>query len=47
MILPGASDGSVGEPTRATAEKGKRIYEFIRGRIRERVFGAGAEATPA
>jgi len=46
MVLPGASDGSVGEPTRASAEKGKRIYEFIRGRIRERVFGAGAKATP-
>ena len=47
MVLPGSSDGSVGQPTRATAEKGKRIYEFIRGRIRERVFGAGAAATPA
>lgn len=47
MILPGASDGSVGEPTRASTEKGKRLYEFIRGRIRERVFGALAEATPA
>jgi creatinine amidohydrolase len=47
MILPGASDGSVGEPTRASAEKGKRIYEFIRGRIRERVFGVRAGATPA
>jgi len=47
MILPGASDGSVGEPTRASAEKGKRIYEFIRGRISERVLAAGAKAATA
>jgi creatinine amidohydrolase len=47
MILPGSSQGSVGEPTRASVEKGKLIYEFIRGRIRERVLAAGAEATSA
>jgi creatinine amidohydrolase len=46
MILPGASEGSIGEPTLASAEKGKRLYEFIRGVIRERVLGAGAEALP-
>jgi len=44
MLLPGASDGSVGEPTLATADKGRRLYAFIRGRIRERVFGVGAAA---
>jgi len=47
MLLPGASDGSVGEPTRASAEKGRQIYETIRGRIRERVLAPGAEPRPA
>jgi len=47
MILPGAAAGSIGAPTLASAEKGKRLYEFIRGRIRDRVFGAGAGVTPA
>jgi creatinine amidohydrolase len=47
MLLPGTSQGSIGEPTRASAAAGKRIYEFIRGRIRERVLAAGAAATPA
>ena len=47
MLLPGASLGSVGEPTLASPEKGRRIYEFIRGRIRDRVLAAGAEAAPA
>jgi len=47
MILPGASEGSIGEPSLASAEKGRRLYEFIRGAIRERVLGAGAAAVPA
>jgi len=47
MVLPGASEGSIGEPTLASAEKGKRLYEFIRGVIRERVLGADAEAASA
>lgn len=47
VLLPGASLGSVGEPTLASPEKGKRIYEFIRGRIRDRVFAAGAQVAPA
>jgi creatinine amidohydrolase len=29
MRLPSISPGSVGEPTRASAEKGRRIFEFI------------------
>jgi len=45
MHLPVASQGSVGTPTRATPERGRLIYEFIRGRIRERVLGA--DAAPA
>lgn len=44
MHLPAVSQGSVGEPSRASAGKGRLIYEFIRGRIRERVLGACAAA---
>lgn len=42
MALPAISPGSVGQPTRASAEKGRRLYEFIKDRIRERVLGANA-----
>jgi creatinine amidohydrolase len=42
MRLPGSSLGSVGEPTRASADKGRIIYEVILGRIRERILGAPA-----
>jgi len=42
MRLPALSQGSVGEPTRASAAKGRLIYEFIHGRIRERVLAACA-----
>jgi creatinine amidohydrolase len=38
IALPPGSDGSVGLATRATAEKGERLYRFIQGRIRDRVF---------
>jgi creatinine amidohydrolase len=47
MMLPGATEGSVGEPTLASAAKGKRLYEFILDRIRDRVFGAHAAVTGA
>ena len=47
MRLPALSQGSVGEPTRASADKGRTIYEFIRGRIRERVLAAGAVGSGA
>jgi creatinine amidohydrolase len=36
--LPEASPGSIGEPTLATPEKGRLIYEHILERIRNRVF---------
>lgn len=39
MRLPAISPGSVGQPTRASAEKGRRIYAFIKDRIRRRVLG--------
>lgn len=45
MRLPAISPGSVGEPTRASAEKGRRIFEFIKERVRTRVLGVSA--TPA
>jgi creatinine amidohydrolase len=38
--LPEGCPGSIGEPTRATAEKGRRMYEHILGRIRQKVFVA-------
>jgi len=38
MSLPGESAGSVGRATRASAEKGRRLYEYIVDRIRHRVF---------
>jgi len=45
IALPPGSTGSVGHPTRATAEKGERLYRFIQGRIRERVFANPAAVT--
>jgi creatinine amidohydrolase len=36
--LPGESPGSVGEPTLASAEKGKEMYEHILQKIRNKVF---------
>ncbi len=44
MRLPALAVGSVGEPTRAAAEKGRRIFEFIKERIRTRVLGQDAPA---
>jgi len=46
MRLPAFSQGSVGEPTRASAATGRMIYEFIRGRIRERVLEACTAGAP-
>jgi creatinine amidohydrolase len=46
MRLPSISPGSVGEPTRASAEKGRRIFEFIKERIRTRVLGVSATPSP-
>jgi creatinine amidohydrolase len=36
--LPQESPGSVGEPTLATAEKGRKMYEHILHKIRNKVF---------
>jgi creatinine amidohydrolase len=44
MHLPAASQGSVGAPTRASAERGRIIYDFIRSRIYERVIGVNPTA---
>jgi creatinine amidohydrolase len=40
LRVPGASPGSIGRPSLATAEKGRALYERIYGRIRDRVFAA-------
>jgi creatinine amidohydrolase len=46
MRLPAVSPGSVGQPTRASAEKGRRLYAYILDRIRHRVLGVnGGTAT--
>ncbi len=42
LRLPPGAQGSVGAPTRATAERGRDLYELIRHRIRERVLGVSA-----
>ncbi len=44
MLLPGAAEGSVGAPTRASAAQGRVIYEFILERIRRRVLLPAIEA---
>jgi len=41
--LPG-SRGVLGRPTAATAEKGKRVYEYLVRYIGDRLFGGRAEA---
>jgi creatinine amidohydrolase len=45
IALPPDSPGSVGRPSRASAEKGERIYRFILGRVRERVFANSIPTT--
>jgi creatinine amidohydrolase len=42
MRLPAVSGGGVGAPSRASAEKGQRIFEQIKERIRTRVLGVPA-----
>jgi len=39
LRVPRESSGSIGRPCLATAEKGARLYERIRGRVAERVIG--------
>jgi creatinine amidohydrolase len=36
--VPAGTQGSIGYPTLATAEKGRLLYEYIYGKIRKRVF---------
>jgi len=38
LRVPGASKGSVGRPSLASADKGKAIYGRIRERVRHRIF---------
>jgi creatinine amidohydrolase len=38
LKVPKGSPGSIGRPTRATAEKGRALYERIRSRISDRIF---------
>lgn len=40
LAMPAHSPGSLGHPSRASSEKGQRIYTFILDRIRRRVFAA-------
>ena len=44
ISLPADSLGSVGRPSRATAEKGERLYRLILDRVRQRVFANTAPA---
>jgi creatinine amidohydrolase len=44
LKIPRGSPGSIGRPRLASAEKGKRLYERIYSRIRERVFLAAIPA---
>jgi creatinine amidohydrolase/Fe(II)-dependent formamide hydrolase-like protein len=46
LELPALSAGSVGSTSRASAEQGQRLYALIKGRIRERVFGANGTMGP-
>lgn len=38
LRVPKGSPGSIGRPTLATAEKGKALYERIRGLVSDRIF---------
>ena len=38
LALPDDSAGSIGYTSKASAEKGRRLYEYIARRVRERVF---------
>jgi creatinine amidohydrolase len=42
MFLPPGAQGSVGAPTRASAETGQRLFELIKDRIRTRVLAPAA-----
>jgi creatinine amidohydrolase len=40
LRIPAGSAGSIGRPSLASAAKGKAIYDFIREKVRNRVFVA-------
>ncbi len=40
LRVPKTSPGSIGRPSRASAEKGRALYERIRTRVSERIFRA-------
>jgi creatinine amidohydrolase/Fe(II)-dependent formamide hydrolase-like protein len=42
--VPRGSAGSIGRPSLATAEKGKRLYERIFAKVSDRIFLAPAPA---
>jgi creatinine amidohydrolase/Fe(II)-dependent formamide hydrolase-like protein len=42
--VPLGSAGSIGRPSLATAEKGKRLYERIFAKVSDRIFLAPAPA---
>jgi creatinine amidohydrolase len=42
LKVPKGSKGSIGRPTLANAEKGRRLYERLRSRIADRIFLAPA-----
>jgi len=42
LTVPSGSAGSIGRPSLASAEKGKRIYDRIYSKISERIFLAPA-----
>jgi len=44
MSAPEGATGSLGRPSSATAEKGRRIYEFMLARVLEEIGANGAEA---
>jgi creatinine amidohydrolase len=46
LALPAMSAGSVGSPSSASAELGRRLYALIKNRIRRGVFGANDAAGP-
>lgn len=38
LRIPKGSPGSIGRPKLASSEKGRQLYEFIKGKVREHVF---------
>ena len=44
LTVPMGSAGSIGRPSLATAEKGKRLYERIFAKVSDRIFLAPAPA---